>query len=89
MGAACTGVDPSYYSQSDTINPSGVVIYGSQIGFLNAIDPQSQTTIIRAHCSRRAPIELDKVGRIGDGEPTGVCPGCGIVYQPSPYLINS
>ena len=69
------------------IYPPGIVVYSGQVGLLSAIYPQCQAPIIRPRRCRRPPVQLDKVGCIADGEPTGARPGRAIVPKSGSKLI--
>src|SRR5512139_1150636 len=49
-------VYPRHCPQPDAVDPPGVVIHRSRVGFLNAVYPQRQTPIVRAPGRRRAPV---------------------------------
>ena len=61
IAAGRTGVYPGYRAQPGTIDPSGVIVYRSQVGLLNVVYPQRQAAIVGTYPSRCPPVQLDKV----------------------------
>lgn len=80
-------VDARYSSQPDAVDPAGIVVYRGQVGFLNIVNPQGHSPIVRTCGCRCPPVQLDCVRRIADGKPGGVGKTRAVIGQAGPELI--
>ena len=80
-------INSRHCSQPYAFNAPGVIVDPSDVGLLCPIDPEGQATVVSSYCSGSAPVQLDGMRCIADGEPTAAGESCSIVQDQRSDLI--